>query len=84
MLLFLGKYTTKLVTPKLSDFSISPGSSPYHVAAYVPAGNQPATVRIYRYPEFQNCVANKTFFKADSVSLIWNKKGNRFYFAFVN
>jgi translation initiation factor 2A len=64
------------VSQKLNDFSISPGSNPFHVAAYIPGGNQPANVRIYRYPEFQNPVANKTFFKADSVSMTWNKRGN--------
>ena len=38
----------------------------------------PSYVRVYRYPDFSGpgaAVANKSFYKADKVELIWNNKG---------
>nr|XP_054771462.1 eukaryotic translation initiation factor 2A-like [Lytechinus pictus] len=59
---------------------ISGGGSPAHVAAHIP-GNKgaPHAVRLFRYPNFDGpgaMIANKSFYKADSVDMIWNKKGS--------
>jgi translation initiation factor 2A len=49
------------------------------VAVCVPGSKgAPSFVRIYQYPNFGGpsaALANKSFFKADRVSMEWNKKG---------
>lgn len=49
------------------------------VAVYVPGSKgAPSFVRLYQYPNFggpQSALANKSFFKADKVVLLWNSKG---------
>lgn len=38
----------------------------------------PSYVRLFRHPNFDSpasVLANKSFFKADRVKLLWNKKG---------
>lgn len=46
---------------------------------YVPGSKgAPSFVRLYQYPNFggpQSALANKSFFKADKVTMLWNKKG---------
>ena len=46
---------------------------------YVPGSKgAPSFVRLYQYPSFggpQSALANKSFFKADKVTMLWNKKG---------
>jgi translation initiation factor 2A len=69
---------TKLYLQGVGGFSISPSkSAPYMVAAFV-AGKkgQPSFVRLFEYPNFGDgqALANKSFFKADKVDMIWNKK----------
>ncbi|XP_051482323.1 eukaryotic translation initiation factor 2A isoform X2 [Apus apus] len=48
------------------------------VAVYVPGSKgAPSFVRLYQYPSFggpQSALANKSFFKADKVTMLWNKK----------
>uniref|UniRef100_A0A8C7K813 Eukaryotic translation initiation factor 2A n=1 Tax=Oncorhynchus kisutch TaxID=8019 RepID=A0A8C7K813_ONCKI len=68
----------KLHLQKVSEFVLSPGSQPSKVAVYVP-GNKgaPSFVRLYQYPNFGGptcALANKSFFKADRVTMLWNKK----------
>ncbi|XP_033372557.1 eukaryotic translation initiation factor 2A isoform X5 [Parus major] len=68
----------KLHLQKVSDFVLSPGAQPTKVAVYVPGSKgAPAFVRLYQYPNFggpQSALANKSFFKADKVTMLWNKK----------
>lgn len=49
------------------------------VAVYVPGSKgTPSFVRLYQYPNFggpSSALANRSFFKADKVTLLWNKKG---------
>ena len=49
------------------------------MAVYVPGSKgAPSFVRLYQYPNFagpQAALANKSFFKADKVTMLWNKKG---------
>lgn len=77
----LGTATKKLYLQGVSDFSISPGPTPYFVATYCQGkkGN-PSFVRLFQYPNFDDgqALANKSFFKADKVDMYWNKKGNAF------
>ncbi|XP_068960849.1 eukaryotic translation initiation factor 2A [Petaurus breviceps papuanus] len=68
----------KLHLQKISDFVLSPGPQPCKVAAYVPGSKgAPSFVRLYQYPSFSGphaALANKSFFKADKVTMLWNKK----------
>ncbi|XP_072329950.1 eukaryotic translation initiation factor 2A isoform X1 [Scyliorhinus torazame] len=74
-----GKITNKLHLQKVSDFALSLGPQPCKVAVYVPGSKgAPSFVRLYQYPNFEgpaSALANKSFFKADKVIMIWNKKG---------
>jgi len=59
----------------LNSFSLSPGKS-VAIAAFIPERKgQPASVRIYSYPNFNQQVAAKSFFRADSAELFWNALG---------
>ncbi|XP_010623602.1 eukaryotic translation initiation factor 2A isoform X2 [Fukomys damarensis] len=68
----------KLHLQKINDFVLSPGPQPYKVAVYVPGSKgAPSFVRLYQYPNFAGphaALANKSFFKADKVTMLWNKK----------
>ncbi|KAF0879824.1 EIF2A factor, partial [Crocuta crocuta] len=68
----------KLHLQKINDFVLSPGPQPYKVAVYVPGSKgAPSFVRLYQYPKFDGphaALANKSFFKADKVTMLWNKK----------
>uniref|UniRef100_A0A5F8G9Q6 Eukaryotic translation initiation factor 2A n=1 Tax=Monodelphis domestica TaxID=13616 RepID=A0A5F8G9Q6_MONDO len=68
----------KLHLQKISDFVLSPGPQPCKVAVYVPGSKgAPSFVRLYQYPNFNGphaVLANKSFFKADKVTMLWNKK----------
>uniref|UniRef100_A0A8C9FC48 Eukaryotic translation initiation factor 2A n=1 Tax=Pavo cristatus TaxID=9049 RepID=A0A8C9FC48_PAVCR len=68
----------KLHLQKVNDFVLSPGAQPTKVAVYVPGSKgAPSFVRLYQYPNFggpQSALANKSFFKADKVTMLWNKK----------
>ncbi|XP_043919686.1 eukaryotic translation initiation factor 2A [Protopterus annectens] len=73
-----GTIVNKLHLQKITDFALSPGPLPCKLAVYVP-GNKgaPSFVRLYEYPKFggpQSALANKSFFKADKVTMLWNKK----------
>ncbi|XP_006813202.1 eukaryotic translation initiation factor 2A-like [Saccoglossus kowalevskii] len=69
----------KLHIQKVSDFQLSPGDMPCKVAAYVPGSKgAPSFVRIFKYPNLEGpgaALANKSFFKADRVTMLWNKRG---------
>uniref|UniRef100_A0A8C5MBA1 Eukaryotic translation initiation factor 2A n=1 Tax=Leptobrachium leishanense TaxID=445787 RepID=A0A8C5MBA1_9ANUR len=69
----------KLHLQKVSDFELSPGEEPCKVAVYVPGSKgAPSFVRLYQYPNFggpNSCLANKSFFKSDRVTMLWNSKG---------
>ncbi|XP_045200143.2 eukaryotic translation initiation factor 2A-like [Mercenaria mercenaria] len=71
---------TKLHLQKVAGYSLAAAGPPYMVAGYVPGGKgQPSFVRVYKYPNFGGpnaAVANRTFFKADKVEMMWNKAGN--------
>ncbi|XP_072247916.1 eukaryotic translation initiation factor 2A [Leuresthes tenuis] len=70
----------KLHMQKVSDFALSPGAAPSKVAVYVPGTKgAPSFVRLYQYPVLggpTSALANKSFFKADKVSMQWNRKAS--------
>uniref|UniRef100_A0A665U6C0 Eukaryotic translation initiation factor 2A n=1 Tax=Echeneis naucrates TaxID=173247 RepID=A0A665U6C0_ECHNA len=70
----------KLHMQKVSNFALSPGGQPSKVAVYVPGSKgAPSFVRLYQYPVFGGssaALANKSFFKADKVTMQWNKKAS--------
>ncbi|XP_074658465.1 eukaryotic translation initiation factor 2A-like [Tubulanus polymorphus] len=72
-------FKTKLRLEKLSDSCITKTGPPYYIATYVPGSKgQPSFVRLYKYPEFtgtNSIIANKSFFKAESVTMHWNFQG---------
>ncbi|XP_050739669.1 eukaryotic translation initiation factor 2A-like isoform X2 [Eriocheir sinensis] len=74
----LQNIAVKKILPKVRSFSLSPSTQNHHVTFFVPgAKGSPAYVHLYRYPNFQDttsALANKSFFKADSVTTLWNKQ----------
>ncbi len=70
----------KLQVQRIGNFAIpSKAPMPCHVAVHAAgAKGQPSNVRLFCYPRFggpQSAVANKSFYKADKVDLMWNNKG---------
>ncbi|XP_076055615.1 eukaryotic translation initiation factor 2A isoform X2 [Oratosquilla oratoria] len=64
----------KKILPKVKSFSLSPSSDIHHVIFF--AQKSPAFTHLYRYPNFKNtsdALANKSFFKMDTVEVLWNK-----------
>ncbi|CAL4108305.1 unnamed protein product, partial [Meganyctiphanes norvegica] len=70
----------KKILQKVKSFSLSPSTGPHHVTFYVPSIKAaPAFVHLYRYPNFKDAscaLANKSFFKVDSVETHWNKQNS--------
>ncbi|XP_069053621.1 eukaryotic translation initiation factor 2A isoform X2 [Lepisosteus oculatus] len=70
----------KLHLQKVTEFVLSPGAQPSKVAVYVPGSKgAPSFVRLYQYPNFAgptSALANKSFFKSDKVTMLWNKKAS--------
>lgn len=49
----------------------------HHVAIYTAGSKgQPSIVKIYKYPNMNDCITNKSFFKADRVKFSWSPSGN--------
>ncbi|PFH55862.1 hypothetical protein XA68_17487 [Ophiocordyceps unilateralis] len=67
----------KLRVEGAANFALAPGSQNHAVAVFVPERKgQPAAVKVYNVPTFQNPISQKTFFKGDKVQLKWNKRGS--------
>ncbi|KAL8793985.1 MAG: hypothetical protein Q9195_003391 [Heterodermia aff. obscurata] len=65
----------KLRIDGVSGFAISPGHN-HCIAVFVPERKgQPATVKVFHVPHFENVVSQKNFFKGDQVQLKWNNEG---------
>ncbi|XP_053671316.1 eukaryotic translation initiation factor 2A [Anopheles nili] len=59
--------------------SVAPGPSPPHISVYIPGTKgAPSMCRLFKYPnlEMTQPVASKSFFQADKVDMMWNRKGN--------
>ncbi|KAK3893139.1 hypothetical protein Pcinc_003034 [Petrolisthes cinctipes] len=74
----LQNISIKKILPKVRSFSLSPSTKTHHVTFFVPSvKGAPAYVHLYRYPDFQessSALANKSFFKGDTVDTLWNKQ----------
>ncbi|XP_073839807.1 eukaryotic translation initiation factor 2A isoform X1 [Musca autumnalis] len=70
--------TKKIGGSKGGILSVGPGSSPPFIAIYTPgAKGAPSMCKLYKYPALaQNqTLACKSFFNADRVEMMWNKRG---------
>ncbi|XP_062137314.1 LOW QUALITY PROTEIN: eukaryotic translation initiation factor 2A-like [Drosophila sulfurigaster albostrigata] len=59
--------------------SLGPGNCPPYLAFYTPgAKGAPSMCKLYKYPALgqQQSVACKSFFQADRVEMLWNKRGS--------
>lgn len=66
---------TRLKAEGCTTFSLSPGQN-YSVAVFIPEiSSRPASVRVYQIPNFRQPVSQKTFFKAETAQMKWNKLG---------
>ena len=66
----------KLRIEGVTDFACSPGID-RSVAVFVPERKgQPAAVKVFKVPDFESPVSQKTFFKGDKVQLKWNDAGS--------
>ncbi|GAO19590.1 uncharacterized protein UV8b_01412 [Ustilaginoidea virens] len=67
----------KLRVEGAANFALAPGSQNHAVAVFVPERKgQPAVVKVFNVPLFQNAISQKTFFKGDKVQFKWNKRGS--------
>ncbi|KAF7255075.1 hypothetical protein EG68_08180 [Paragonimus skrjabini miyazakii] len=74
---FDSKPTGRLAVKGLRHFSLCSSSTSAHIAAYIPSQkSQPSSVRIYQWHN-SNCnpIANKSFYRTDSIRLLWNDRG---------
>lgn len=59
------------------ELSIAGAGNNPHVALYVPGvKGQPSVCKIFRYPSLDNVVASKSFYQADRVEMMWNKRAS--------
>ncbi|WPH04121.1 Hypothetical protein R9X50_00700600 [Acrodontium crateriforme] len=66
----------KLHIEGVSDFALAPGANNHSIAVFVPERKgQPASVKIFRVPDWSSAVSQKSFFKSDKVQLKWNAEG---------
>ncbi|KAI9265700.1 eukaryotic translation initiation factor eIF2A-domain-containing protein [Helicostylum pulchrum] len=66
---------SRLKLEGVAQFSLSPGKAPA-VAVFIPEKNgAPAIVRMFSIPNFSTALSNKTFYKADRITMYWNDLG---------
>ncbi|KAF2155162.1 translation initiation factor eIF-2A [Myriangium duriaei CBS 260.36] len=71
----LGTVWKKLRVEGVTDFALSE-SKVAAVAVFVPERKgQPASVKVFKVPQFDQPVSQKSFFKSDKVQLKWNQEG---------
>lgn len=72
----LGTVWKNLRVEGVTDFAVSPGEN-HSIAVFVPERKgQPAAVKVFNVPHFENAVSQKAFFKGDKVQLKWNDEGS--------
>ncbi|KAH6891027.1 eukaryotic translation initiation factor eIF2A-domain-containing protein [Thelonectria olida] len=72
----LFKVWNKLRVEGASNYALAPGMQNHAVAVFIPERKgQPAAVKVFNVPLFNNPISQKTFFKGDKVQLKWNKSG---------
>jgi translation initiation factor 2A len=70
----------KLHMAKVTNYMLAErDTEPYYVAVHMPgAKGQPSSVRLFQYPNFgglPSALGSKSFYKAETASLVWNSKG---------
>uniref|UniRef100_A0A336M9U3 Eukaryotic translation initiation factor 2A n=1 Tax=Culicoides sonorensis TaxID=179676 RepID=A0A336M9U3_CULSO len=73
----LSKPAKRLGGGRNGAVSLSPGNSP-HIGFYVPGvKGAPSMCKLYKYPNIEapQPIAQKSFFQADRVEMMWNSKG---------
>ena len=77
------RFVHRMVAQKVANYSMVTNRQTgcHYLACYtVGSKGQPSFVRVYRYPRFEGvAVANKSFYKADTVDFKWNHKGMTVY-----
>ncbi|CAD7003374.1 unnamed protein product [Ceratitis capitata] len=71
--------TRKIGGSRGAVVSLSPGACPPCVAVYTPGSKGgPSMCKLYKYPSLSpnQAIACKSFFQADRVELLWNKRGS--------
>ncbi|EDV29224.1 uncharacterized protein TRIADDRAFT_18281, partial [Trichoplax adhaerens] len=72
----IGTSIAKLSQDGIQEFSLSPSTNPIRFATFNPTKKgAPAYVKMYNFPNFDRPVCQKSFYKADNVSMSWNKTG---------
>ena len=68
---------SKITQEKLKSFDISPGSAPYSIATFVPEIKaDPAQMKVFRYPNLTEAVAQKKMFRASDAEFLWSPTGS--------
>lgn len=73
------KAAKKIGGSRNGELTVAGADSNPHVALYVPGvKDAPSTCKIFRYPalESNQVVASKSFFQADRVEMMWNKRAS--------
>lgn len=67
----------KCVLKGMSHFQLAPGEGSVKLAAFVPSiKGAPASVRLYQSPHFDKPLCNKSFYKAEKITMVWNPQGD--------
>jgi translation initiation factor 2A len=68
--------TNKLRLPGVCLFSISPGPSPQRIACFAPGKKgAPGRASMYRFGQFDQAIASKSFFRAEDCIFRWSPNG---------
>lgn len=73
------RFTRKIGGARNGSLSVAPNVQQPFVAFYTPGQKgAPSMCKIFQYPDLQAAqpIGCKSFFQADSVELLWNKRGN--------
>jgi len=68
--------TAKLENSKVDAVSLSPGLPPYLAVFSKQSKGQPANIKVYKAPNLAEEIVQKSMFKADSCTIMWNSVGN--------
>ncbi|KAF7269965.1 eukaryotic translation initiation factor 2A [Rhynchophorus ferrugineus] len=71
------KIVARLSGHKVVSYGLSPNAGTYFILCHTLGGpGQPSFGRLFKYPNFEQSIANKSFMQADKVDYLWNSKGN--------
>ncbi|CAG9840542.1 unnamed protein product [Diabrotica balteata] len=73
------RIVARINSSKVSSYKISPNVGVYFVLCHtLGSPGQPSLARLFKYPAFDTtqAIANRSFFQADKVDIMWNAKGN--------